>query len=194
MQKDGEKSSPMVISYIDIDLLVPYENNPRINDHVVDAMVDTLEEFGFRIPILTLSSGQIIDGHLRYKAAKKIGLKNIPVIHCDDWSEAQIKAFRILVNRSATWAEWDNAKLGEEFVLLQSLDYDLKWTGFSENERDLILNGWDSDVEAVKKINENEDGIDATIKITCPQETKDEFKEWLVSIIASSGYENVKFP
>jgi ParB-like chromosome segregation protein Spo0J len=65
-------------------------------------MAESIREFGFKIPVLARSSGDVVDGHLRLKAAEKLGLTEIPVILCDDWSEAQVKAFRLLVNRSVT--------------------------------------------------------------------------------------------
>ena len=64
-------------------------------------MVACIQEFGFRIPVLARSDGELIDGHLRLKAAKKLGMTEVPVILCDDWSSAQVKAFRLNANRSA---------------------------------------------------------------------------------------------
>jgi ParB-like chromosome segregation protein Spo0J len=76
--------------------LIHYALNPRKNDHVVDRMVASIREFGFRVPVLARSSGEVIDGHLRLKAAEKLGIAEVPVILCDDWSDAQVKAFRLL--------------------------------------------------------------------------------------------------
>src|ERR1700681_2420805 len=87
-----------------IDRCVFYARNPRKNDAAVDRMAASIREFGFKIPILVRSSGEIIDGHLRLKAAQKLGLEELPVIVCDEWTPAQVKAFRLLANRSATWA------------------------------------------------------------------------------------------
>jgi ParB-like chromosome segregation protein Spo0J len=91
--------------------LVGYARNPRKNDAVVDRMAEAIREFGFRIPIVAKSDGSVVDGHLRLKAAQALGLDSVPVVLADDLSEAQIKAFRLLANRSATWAEWDNELL-----------------------------------------------------------------------------------
>ena len=87
--------------------LVPYLRNPRKNDAAVDRMCASIQEFGFKIPVLARSSGEVVDGHLRLKAAKKLGITEVPVILCDEWTEAQAKAFRLMVNRSVGWAEWD---------------------------------------------------------------------------------------
>src|ERR1700731_2074441 len=118
---------------------VHYARNPRKNDHVVDRMVASIKEFGFKIPVLARSSGELVDGHLRLKAAEKLGISEIPVILCDDWSEAQVKAFRLLVNRSATWAEWDTEIVALELGELKALDFDLSFTGFDGAEMDDLL-------------------------------------------------------
>jgi DNA modification methylase len=120
--------------YRGLDQLIPYARNPRKNDRAVDRMCDSILEFGFRVPVLATSNGDIIDGHLRWKAAQRLKLESIPVILCDDWSEAQIRAFRLLVNRSVTWAEWDLDLLSAELAALQESQFDLKRTGFDEAE------------------------------------------------------------
>ena len=80
----------------------PLLQNPRKNDHVIDRMAASISEFGFKAPVLARSSGDVIDGHLRLKAAQKLGMTEVPVILCDDWTDAQVKSFRLLVNRSVT--------------------------------------------------------------------------------------------
>jgi len=92
-----------------------------------------------RFPVLASSSGEVIDGHLRLKAAQKLGMTEIPVIICDDWTEAQVKAFRLLVNRSVTWADWDPELLSLEMLDLRNLDYDIDLTGFDTHEIDELL-------------------------------------------------------
>src|ERR1700751_5653946 len=97
-----------------IDRLVFYARNPRKNDAAVDRMCSSIREFGFKIPCRVRSDGEVIDGHLRLKAARKLGLAEIPVILCDEWTPAQVKASRLLVNRSAAWADWDEDLLATE--------------------------------------------------------------------------------
>src|SRR6266699_6398072 len=115
---------------------VPYARNPRKNDHVVDKMVASIKEFGFKVPVLARSSGEVVDGHLRLKAAEKLGISEVPVILCDDWTDAQVKAFRLLVNRSVTWADWDLELLAVEIGELEALGFDLTLTGFDAREID----------------------------------------------------------
>lgn len=117
-----------------VDRLVEYARNPRKNEGVVDKMVSAIKEFGFRIPIVAQSDGVIVDGHLRLKAARKLGLAEVPVVLADDLSEAQIKAFRLLANRSVSWAEWDEELLALELSELAALDFDLGLTGFDPQE------------------------------------------------------------
>ena len=122
-----------------IGKFVPYVRNPRKNDHAVDRMVASIQEFGFKIPMLARSSGEIVDGHLRLKAAQKLGMTDLPVILCDEWTEAQVKAFRLLVNRSVTWADWDQELLALELQELKSENFDLDLTGFDPLEIDEFL-------------------------------------------------------
>ncbi len=82
-----------------IDRLVFYARNPRKNDAAVDKMCGSIREFGFKIPVLARSDGEVIDGHLRLKAARKMGSwpggdsGRIPVILCDEWTPVQVKPF-----------------------------------------------------------------------------------------------------
>ncbi len=122
-----------------IDKLVLYAANPRKNDAAVDRMCASIREFGFKIPCLVRSDGEVVDGHLRLKAARKLAIEDIPIILCDEWTPAQVKAFRLMVNRSATWAEFDEEKLAQELRDLQLADFDLSLTGFEAKELDELL-------------------------------------------------------
>jgi DNA modification methylase len=117
-----------------IDRLVGYARNPRKNDHAVDDVAAAIREFGFRVPVVAKSDGTVVDGHLRLKAAKKLGLTEIPVILADDMTDAQIKAFRLSVNKVAEFADWDIDLLKLEFADLKDMDFDLSLTGFKLDE------------------------------------------------------------
>src|ERR1051326_2196243 len=127
------------VEFWPIDKVVAYVRNPRKNDGVVDRMCASIREFGFKIPCLVRSDGDLIDGHLRLKAARKLGLSEIPIILCDEWTPAQVRAFRLLVNRSATWADWDDELLAAELQELKTTDFDLDLTGFDAAEIDRLL-------------------------------------------------------
>jgi len=129
----------MEIELRNIETLSPYARNPRRNDHAVEQMTASIREFGFKIPILARSNGEVVDGHLRLKAARALELRDVPVILCDEWTPAQVKAFRLLVNRSANWAEWDEELLAFELQELSAIDFDLGLTGFEPSEIDDLL-------------------------------------------------------
>lgn len=133
-RKPAEQHPALKIEYWPIDRLQPYERNPRRNDKAVPQMVASIKEYGFTIPVLAKSDGLVIDGHLRLKAALQMKLAEVPVIPCDTWTEAQIKAFRLMVNRSVAWADWDMDALALEFGDLKALDFDLTLTGFADWE------------------------------------------------------------
>ena len=79
---------------------MPYARNPRKKDAVVHRLCASIRELGFKIPLLARSDGTDVGGHLRLKAAKKLRIDEIPVILCSEWTEAQVKAFRLMVNHS----------------------------------------------------------------------------------------------
>jgi ParB-like chromosome segregation protein Spo0J len=107
--------------------------------------VQSIREFGFKIPVLARSDGEVVDGHLRLKTARKLGswtgggITFIPVIVCDEWSPQQVKAFRLMVNRSVSWADWDEELLSLELQDLNAADFDLSLTGFDPDEIDGLL-------------------------------------------------------
>lgn len=130
-----------------IGRFIPYIRNPRRNDQVVNQMVGVIREFGFRIPVVARSTGEVVDGHLRLKAAHALGLDSVPVVLADELSDAQIKAFRLLANRSATWADWDEELLRLELEELQLVDFDLSLTGFDADELADLLAGEETSAE-----------------------------------------------
>jgi len=151
-------SKNLEIQYWQVAELIPYARNPRKNDEAVDRMVASIREFGFKVPLLIRSNGDIVDGHLRLKASQKLGMTEVPVILCDDWSEAQVKAFRLLVNRSVTWAEWDEELVALELEELKNLDFDLQLTGFDPVEIDnfLVDESEEQSADAVEEVPETQ--------------------------------------
>src|SRR5687767_3998775 len=136
------------IDHWPIDKLIFYARNPRKNDAAIDGMVASIREFGFKIPVLARSDGEVVDGHLRLKAARKLEITEVPVILCDEWTPAQVKAFRLMVNRSVSWADWDEELLALELTDLKECDFDLSLTGFDTKELDDLLVFQDSDDQA----------------------------------------------
>jgi DNA modification methylase len=140
--------SQLQIVYWPVSKLIRYIRNPRKNDAVVDRICASIREYGFVVPILAKADGTVIDGDLRLKGAIKEGLAEVPVIVCDGWTEAQVKAFRIMVNRSVTWAEWDDELLSLELQELAEANFDLSLTGFDPRELEDLLTLPDNDEQA----------------------------------------------
>ena len=140
-ERNFSPSIPMEVKIWPLDRLVAYSRNPRKNDQAVDRMCASIREFGFKIPCLVRGDGEVVDGHLRLEAARKLGITEIPVIRCDEWTPAQVKAFRLLVNRSVTWANWDEDLLALEIKELQGFEFNLELTGFDVPEIDNLIGG-----------------------------------------------------
>lgn len=127
-----------------MDELIPYINNPRKNDQAVDAVASSINNFGFKVPIVIDKYGEIVTGHTRLKAAKKLGLKEVPVIIADDLTENQVRAFRLADNKVAELAEWDEEILQAELDLT---DFDMDQFGFEEMQEIVSNEAFDDDFE-----------------------------------------------
>jgi DNA modification methylase len=112
----------MKIIQMPLSDLVPYENNPRINDHAVDAVASSIREFGFKVPIIVDKENVIVAGHTRLKAALRLGLDTVPVIIADDLTPEQVKAFRLADNKTAEMAYFDIGKLQIELAGIEDID------------------------------------------------------------------------
>lgn len=113
------------IVYVSMDEITPYENNPRMNDGAVESVAKSISEFGFKVPIVLDKDYVIVCGHTRYKAAKQLGLTEVPCVIAADLTPKQVKAFRLADNRVSDNSIWDNKKLLEELD-----DLDDIFTGF----------------------------------------------------------------
>lgn len=102
------------VQYMSLDELKEYKTNPRKNEKAIEAVANSIKEFGFKVPIIVDGKNEIIAGHTRLKASRKLGLKKVPVIVAEDLSEAQIKAFRLADNKTGELAEWDSELLNKE--------------------------------------------------------------------------------
>lgn len=138
----------MQIIYKKIDDVIPYENNPRKNDEAVDYVAKSIKEFGFKVPIIVDKNNVIVTGHTRLKAAKQLGLKEVPTIMADDLTEEQIKAFRLADNKVSEFANWDFDLLNFELDDISNIN--MEDFGFSEVNID-----WD-DVEDLTEENYEE--------------------------------------
>ncbi len=114
--------------------IIPYHRNPRVNDNAVAALVASIREFGFRQPIVVDPDMVVIVGHTRLKAAIQLGMKTVPVHIARDLTPAQLKAYRIADNQTATIAEWDFDLLPLELTELEDLQFDLNLLGFDADQ------------------------------------------------------------
>lgn len=110
------------IVYLTLDEIKPYDNNPRNNTEAVKQVKKSLRDFGFQNPIIVDKDMVIICGHTRYEAAKELKLDSVPVIIADELTDQQVKAFRLVDNKTAEYAEWDYDKLMEEIANITDFD------------------------------------------------------------------------
>ena len=165
-----------------IESLIEYARNPRKNDHAVDKVASAIKEFGFRVPIVAKSDGTIVDGHLRLKAAKKLKLTEIPVILADDLTDAQIKAFRISVNKVAELADWDDDLLKLELQELDDDGFNLEIIGFDVDDLSKLFDedNTDETLPEEKELNSTFE-----VAVECKDETE---QETVFNLLTQKGY------
>lgn len=165
----------MEIIYKNIDELIPYKNNPRLNDEAVEYVKNSIKEFGFKVPIVIDKNNVIIAGHTRIKASKELGIKDIPCIIADDLTEEQVKAFRLADNKVSEKSVWDYTKLDEELDSI--LDIDMSMFDFNINTDDVEIERIDLSNKEFEKYE---------IIITCQNEIELEEK---YNKLMKEGYE-----
>ena len=130
----------MKIEIADINSIQPYINNPRkLKDSAIDKVAMSIKEFGFRQPIVVDTNRIIVVGHTRYRASKKLGLKEVPITIAENLTQEQINAYRIADNRTNEEAEWDLELLKTEIKELELADFNLDLTGFDEDQLNNML-------------------------------------------------------
>lgn len=144
------------ITYRKIDEIKPYENNPRVNEGAVGKVAASIEEFGFKNPIIIDGNNTIIAGHTRYKAAISLELEKVPTIKVENLTKEQARAFRIADNRTTDSAFWDDELLNEIILELKTeMNYDLTDFGFEAiEEEDIFEEEYDDAEEAEEKPHE----------------------------------------
>lgn len=116
--------------------LKPYEKNPRLNDDAVKYVAESIKEFGFKVPIVIDKDNNIVCGHTRWKACKKLKIDTVPCVVADDLTEEQIRAYRLADNKVGEKAEWDLALLDTELAEIETIDMSL--LGFDDKETEPI--------------------------------------------------------
>lgn len=171
-----------------IDEIKPYEKNPRKNDHAVKYVAKSIEEFGFKVPIVIDKDGVIVAGHTRWKAAKTIGIEEVPCVVADDLTDKQIKAFRLADNKVSEKADWDFELMNEE--LAELIDFDMGdfgfYDSFNEDEFDHLFESQAKTPEESKKEEETEEESGWAVVIRA--ESEDEALE-ILEEVKNLGYE-----
>lgn len=112
----------MQVKKVSIDKIKPYANNPRNNNDGVDAVAESIKEFGWQQPIVVDKDNIIIVGHTRYKAAEKLGLKSVPIVVADNLSPEQVKAYRLADNKTGELTDWNDKLLQSELDGITNID------------------------------------------------------------------------
>lgn len=158
----------MKIEQMKISDLIPYENNPRDNDDAVEAVANSIKEFGFLVPILIDKGRNIVAGHTRYKAAEELGVKEVPTITLSGLSDEDIRKYRIIDNKTGELSCWDYQLLKEELGCIDEIDmsaFDLEFESPVEEEQE--------DVEITSNLDEGseldlDDFSDEAFENECP--------------------------
>lgn len=119
------------VVYMNPEEIKPYGNNPRHNDGAVKAVAESIKSFGFNQPIVVDKNNVIIVGHTRWKAAKQLGLQEVPVLKADYLTDEQANAYRLADNKTGELAEWNFEKLEEELESFRSSEIDMTEFGFT---------------------------------------------------------------
>ena len=177
---DRQKTLSARLNNVDLKIIekptaeiLPYENNPRFNDNAVEPVAKSISEFGFKVPIVIDSSGVIICGHTRLKAAQHLGLEKVPCVIADDLSEEQIKAFRIIDNKTSELATWAVDDLNAELATLT--DFDMKSFGF--------------DTSAIEGVDISPENFGEDFSL--PTETNAERKEFQITFLLHKKQSNL---
>lgn len=154
----------------------PYGKNPRKNDGAVDAVANSIKEFGFKVPIIIDKDGVIVAGHTRYKASQKLGLTEVPCIVADDLDEKQIQAFRIAENKTNDLAEWNKDLLADELKDIIG-DFDMTNFGFGDFEISMLINDMEPekfDDNLIEEYSQNSDNFLKAKRVIITYQTDEE--------------------
>ncbi len=192
MGKKANKKD-MEIKMVDVEKIKPYERNPRVHKEAIKLLKESIQKYGYNVPILVDKNYVIITGHARYKALKELGYKKIPVI-VKDMDEKTARAYRIADNKISEYSTWDYDLLREELTILDEVV-----VGFDSKELEKILDIikedtsiTQKDIEKEKKEIEEkfEKAVEKKMKklvtITCPHCLK-EFEISLDDLIKEYG-------
>jgi ParB-like chromosome segregation protein Spo0J len=170
--------------------LVPWRNNAKEHPpEQIEELVRQIKKFGWDQPAVITTGNIILKGHGRQLAAIKLKSK-IPCVVKKDLSEADEIAIRIADNKVAE-SRWNNDKLRTDFEFLQGVNYEMALTAFPESAVTLVMTDWESDIAAVNKNKPNLDGIEAIVRVHCPQAMRDRVYSVVMEAIRNAGINGV---
>jgi ParB-like chromosome segregation protein Spo0J len=139
----------MKIQLFPIEELKAYDNNPRrIPEEAVKAVSNSIREFGFKVPVIIDKDNVIVAGHTRVLAARELGMHEVPCIVADDLTPDQIRAFRLVDNKTAELTGWDFEKLDLE---LEELSLDMSSFGFELAGEEVDTGAFFTEAETVER-------------------------------------------
>lgn len=158
------------IIYKNVNELIPYENNPRNNDEAIPYVVNSIKEFGFKVPIVIDKNNVIVAGHTRLKAAKELDMDTVPCIIASDLTDEQIKAFRLADNRVGEFSNWDFETLNSELMQLNINMVDFGFLEQKNEETDTDVDDFfeDVEIEGNNKNNKQTNNTANKKRIICP--------------------------
>jgi len=125
----------LAVTWWPIGRLHPYERNPRsVSDEAVRKVADSIAEFGWRQPIVVDEQGEVVVGHTRLLAARRLGEAKVPVHVARGLTPEQIRAYRLADNRTNEETTWDKGLLAQELAELEAAGVDLELTAFDADE------------------------------------------------------------
>jgi ParB-like chromosome segregation protein Spo0J len=133
----AQRNRQLTLEHYRIDQMHPDPRNPRVHPPAqIKALMKSVQNFGFNVPVLIDTAGLILAGHAVVEAARKLGMTELPVIRLEHLSETQARGFALAHNKLAEQARWDPKLLGQIFIELGAidLDFDLDATGFAAAE------------------------------------------------------------
>lgn len=195
------KEIPHVESeWVPIDDIDPYANNPRINEEAVPAIARSIEEFGFLVPIVIDRNNVVVAGHTRLEASKSLGLDDVMVVRAEHLSDDQAQAFRVVDNKLAELADWDQEALSEEVSTIMGAGIDLTKFGYSQEEIDCLGDIVSEDCLAVPEGEEEEEEPTRSVSPRAPSRTRcilgsyvfyvdaEHFRRWSNGIMAEADH------
>lgn len=169
------------VKYVNPNTLNPAAYNPRdISEHAFEGLKESIKKFGFVDPVIVnTSTGNLVGGHQRTKAAIALGLESIPMVEVE-LSPAEEKALNVTLNNQAISGHYTEGLQD----LLQEIKLELpEFDSLLLNDLE-INTDWNADLNAMDSIEPNLDGIEAKFTITCEQDHRDNLEKELKDVVA----------